>query len=896
MTEKYLGGYLTKNPIQPTALAAPGIWKLDEAIYAVKNNSWPQPIVIETPTFTIDLTKSTEVDPRLVFVRNSNATYYNSQGILSTAAPAEMRLDHDPLTGELLGVLVEEARTNLFQRSEELDNAYWTKSNIDLTLNAETAPDGTTSAEAITESEIEAVHGIIRSGISIDMSTNAYTISAFVKSSTIKNLLVKIDGGNGNDISVLFAMDFGFPILEATNGTAVLKSIYSQEIANGWHRISFTGLTGVNGSHEVSFLLSNEDQTFYLGDPSNSFYIWGLQLEQGGFLSSYIKTTGATAQRVADILTVLDNAFLNFYNENEGTIMSEGTTNQDVGTKTTTIGASVYLSADNNIRVVSRGQAGLNRIESIGRLESDTETRTFASFPEFTSMSEPVPIKFSIGLKKTEYPKISVNGGEVKQGSTGNSGIFPATGIPIVFLGNPNGSPAGSETVQNGHVKRFSYWNKRLSDQHLKYVSSFSYNVDTAIRLDFDSVTSLDYRITFSRNSAATCFNSAGNLVTALNDEARFDHDPVTNTNLGLLIEESRTNIVNYSEEIDNAYWTKANTAITTDSIVSPDTASSADLVLETTANSEHSISTTINSIDMTSATYSFSAFVKGNGRTKIAIEFSSSTNSVTATADITAKTISASSAGTGIATSSKIQELPNGWFRISASGRTAASGDHTFSLFVLDDSGNKTYAGDAAKGIYAWGLQIEQGQRSSSYIATSDSPVTREGDQVLCNSVNFTSWFNQSEGTIYWQGSSNGAGAASAVGFAINDNTTSERYQMTLVDVSDGTTARVTVTDGGTDVASLDSPDPRQAVSLGTNYKQIFSYNQDNLFFLNAGSAIPAQASTDTSASLPLVSQLSLGSVVVSDAATGFLNGHLAKFYYWNGQLPDWRSRDLLK
>lgn len=897
MTEKYLGGFLTKSPIQPTVEAAPGIWKLDEAIYAIKNNSWPQPIVIEPPIFSIDLTRTTEVDPRLVFVRNSNATYYDSQGVLSTAAPAEMRMDHDPATGELLGVLIEEARTNILQRSEELDNAYWTKSNIELTPNSAVSPDGTTTVDSISETEVESVHGIVRSGINLDMVTNNYVFSVFVKTDNVKNVLLKIDGGNGNDLSVLFAMDSGFPMLENINGSSTLRSILFNELPNGWHRISMTGKTGVNGSHEVSLLLANEDSTVYLGSSSESYYVWGLQLEQGDFPTSYIKTTGSTAQRVADILTVLDAAFLNFYNENEGTVFFEGTAVQNAGNVATTVGASLYLTAENNLRVAFKGQADTNRIELVGRLESDSIIRTFASFPEYLNIVEAIPFKTALGLKKTEYPKISINGSAVREGSTGNPGIFLSGGIPIVFLGNFSGAVSSSETVQNGHVKRFSYWNKRLSDRHLKYISSTSYNLDTIFRLDFDLVSSLDYRISFSRNSAGTYFNSTGSLTVATNDEPRFDHDPLTNSKIGLLIEEPRTNLANFSEEVDNAYWTKSNITVVADSTAAPDTNSTADSIIETASTGEHGFYVDINSIDMTSAVYSFSVFVKANGRSKVSLELSdNSTNKVTATADITAKTISHTASGSATSASSKITELSNGWFRVACSGLTGISGTHRFAVKILDDSGSSTYSGDASKGLYVWGAQIEEGRRSSSYIPTYDSTVTREGDIVLINGINFSTWFNQSEGTVFWQGRTEGHGNGSATGFEINDNTSSERYQVSIAESSDATASRAKVTDGGTDVAVLDSPDPRQAVSSVVTYSQIFSYKLNDIFFLNKSNSMPTTSSIDTTATLPSVSQISLGSSYVSDAGSGFLNGHISKFYYWNTKLPEWRSRDILR
>lgn len=62
---------------------------------------------------------------------------------------------------------------------------------------------------------------------------------------------------------------------------------------------------------------------------------------------------------------------------------------------------------------------------------------------------------------------------------------------------------------------------------------------------------------TFARNSVATYYDSTGTLQTASANQPRFDHDPVTHTPKGILIEQSRTNLLLYSEDISNAIWIK---------------------------------------------------------------------------------------------------------------------------------------------------------------------------------------------------------------------------------------------------------------------------------------------------------------------------------------------------
>ena len=51
------------------------------------------------------------------------------------------RFDYDPVTLAPKGLLVEEQRTNLLLRSEEFDNASWTKTRTSITANATTSPE-----------------------------------------------------------------------------------------------------------------------------------------------------------------------------------------------------------------------------------------------------------------------------------------------------------------------------------------------------------------------------------------------------------------------------------------------------------------------------------------------------------------------------------------------------------------------------------------------------------------------------------------------------------------------------------------------------------------------------------------------------------------------------------
>ena len=114
------------------------------------------------PTLDLAFAATKALDPRITFTRASTGTYVGSNGTLRTAGINEARFDHSPLTLESLGLLVEEARTNLLLRSEEFDNASWTKTRSSVTANAITAPDRTLTGDKLIDStDASASHFIL---------------------------------------------------------------------------------------------------------------------------------------------------------------------------------------------------------------------------------------------------------------------------------------------------------------------------------------------------------------------------------------------------------------------------------------------------------------------------------------------------------------------------------------------------------------------------------------------------------------------------------------------------------------------------------------------------------------------------------------------------------------
>ena len=114
------------------------------------------------PRMALDFTTAT-LDSRVKFTRAANtATVINSSGFVAAINADLPRFDYNPVTLACKGLLIEEARTNLFLYSAEFDNAYWTKTRSSITANATISPEGSLTGDKLVENLDNGTHIIVR--------------------------------------------------------------------------------------------------------------------------------------------------------------------------------------------------------------------------------------------------------------------------------------------------------------------------------------------------------------------------------------------------------------------------------------------------------------------------------------------------------------------------------------------------------------------------------------------------------------------------------------------------------------------------------------------------------------------------------------------------------------
>lgn len=210
-----------------------------------------------------------------------------------------LRVEYNPVNGENLGALIEGASTNLALRSEELDNASYIKTNTTITANNAVAPDGTTSADDIVES---ATGGGVNKKIeqAFTFTANDYSFSIFAKAGERKNIGLRMDDGS-NITGTVFSMLDGSIV---TNLSSAPDFENAQKLDDGWWRFTIAkSRAAAVGKFEI-LMADDAGSVTHTTSGGQTAKVWGVQLEQLPFASSYNRTEGGTVSRAADNLSL----------------------------------------------------------------------------------------------------------------------------------------------------------------------------------------------------------------------------------------------------------------------------------------------------------------------------------------------------------------------------------------------------------------------------------------------------------------------------------------------------------------------------------------------------------------------------------------------------------------
>ena len=375
--------------------------------------------------------------------RSTSATRVNKQGLIEVVTNNKPRVDY---TDSAKGVLLlEPQRTNSITYSEDFSNAAWTKTGSSVTSGF-VSPKGDLSAFKLVESATTSTHQtyVIRSAVG-----NDYTFSVFIKKGEREFVSISLTDSVHYLAQYTFDLTNGV-LTDSYDRAGVTSEFTSVELYNGWYRIVLSSNYAFN-TLVFGRIYTEETATpptvpanSYVGNGTSGVYIYGAQLEQGSYASSYIPTQGSIQTRVAETASGSGNSEV--FNDSEGVLYFEFKNTDTLDYKLISISDG---TSNNRIFIGTRLSTGYIYYYVVsGGVNQALYISTQLAY-NFT--------KVAVKYKANDF-SFWINGLKV---STDSSGSTPIGLDSLQFNG-------GSGTLDfHGKTKEIAYYDTALTDSEL---------------------------------------------------------------------------------------------------------------------------------------------------------------------------------------------------------------------------------------------------------------------------------------------------------------------------------------------------------------------------------------------------------------------------------------------
>ena len=317
-----------------------------------------------------------------------------------------------------------------------------------------------------------------------------------------------------------------------------------------------------------------------------------------------------------------------------------------------------------------------------------------------------------------------------------------------IFVGS-DASPYANFDIQNGAVSASGSTASIVSVGSGWYRLSITFTSSTGVGiylLNVDSLAALRFSTTSTTNSyyafgaqvetgdIATDYIATTTAAVSVGPVANVPRLDYLNSSCPrLLLEPQRTNLFTYSEQLDNAAWTKYNLGVTANATISPDGYQNADKIFCNITGS--AVPLIHQSPSYTNTTSTVSGYFK-----------KAEYNFVVIHAFGIAGTVFNINTGTIVSGTGSITSVGNGWYRCVA---ILNIGSDSQTFFTPSIDGSVGYTGTSGSGVYAWGCQAEASvSYATSYIPTLGSASTRGSEAA--SKTGISSLIGQTEGTLF--------------------------------------------------------------------------------------------------------------------------------------------------
>lgn len=682
---------------------------------------------------------------------------------------------------------------NLLTNSESFDASAWAKSAATVSANATIAPNGSTNADTVLDTAVSNIHYISQSLTSFSPSGLTLTVSAFCKAATLNYATIGVSDISSGSLYAVAVFNLSSGSIATSGALGIGYSVVGTPtiaaVGSGWYLCSVTVTVGSSASFLNAVIGVNKT---------------GVITASAGGFESYLGNGSGIHVWGAHV----------FRSDLGGMVLNPAR------------GDAYYPTTPRNLlgftESLTTGWTNSNTTDSI---VTETNPNGLASSVEVTATAGngtllgslsllASPYTFSIWLKRktgTGTVEITVDGTTyVAAAVTGTWTRFSTTLTPTAGTKTP-----GIRLVTSGDA--VFAWGAQLSD---------SASLDAYSPVYGAAVTSAAYYA------------------------PRLDFDPVTLAARGLLVEEQRTNLLQWSSDFRNTTdagssrpWIYNNVTVTPNDAVAPDGTMTADRINPSSnaaiyyqLASPASATTWTFSIWLRSATgssFTMPYYVNGSG------------------ANPTPQT------GT-------LGTVTTQWQRFSVQVTTASS-----AATVNIALGNYSTGWVSGNNVHAWGAQIDSvtgGNATfpTSYIPTNGAQATRTADVASVSTQAFP--YSATEGTLVAKGTFIAPADAGVSVMANLDNGSS------------GESINIYRQSNLVYLNIFDNSGPAQAqwaVSGTTNLSTAaIAYKLNDI-----GAAVNGSSQTpDTSATLPTVDRMNIGRMW---GGTFGANGHIRQITY---------------